>query len=114
MFGGCAATPPSLRAMDSHGAPVVLHQEKRGSTTVIDLENLAGTGELILTPSSPNAWPKRLTLRISRSAVRGLLVRTEAGLLVTPVADTEPAPKEVTLQPSLYAHTSQITVRWQQ
>lgn len=112
LFGGCTSTA-QLRAIDPQGTPVILHQEQNGSATVIDLQNLSGSGELVLKPASVNAWPKRLTLLVTPGAVHGLLVRTEAGLLFTPVADTDPIPKEVTLQPSFYSRGSQLTVRWQ-
>jgi hypothetical protein len=112
LFGGCGSTA-QLRAIDSQGTPVALHQERHGWTTVIDLQDISGTGELVLKPASKNDWPSRLALRITPGAVHGLIVRTEAGLLFTPVADTEPTPREVLLQPSLYTHASQITLRWQ-
>ena len=108
LFGGHGSTP-QLQAIDPQWTRVVLHQEQHGRTTVIDLQNISGADELVLKPASPKAWPSRLALRITPGAVHALIVRTEAGLLFTPVADTDPAPKEVALQRSLYAHASQIT-----
>lgn len=102
-------------ATDPQGTPILIRQEQRGSTTIVDLQGVAsGNGELILKPSD-SSWPKHLKFRVMPGAVHGLLVRTDAGILFTPLADTDPKPREVTLQPSLYsARTSQIDVRWQQ
>jgi hypothetical protein len=112
LFGCMAAT--ALTAADEHGAPVVLRQERHGSTLIVDLRDVTGHGELVF--KRPNtSWPQHLVIRITPGAVHGVLVRTEVGILFTPVADTDPAPRDIPLQRSLYSrHTSQITVRWEQ
>jgi hypothetical protein len=114
LFSACAPTV-RLMATDPQGTAVEIRQEQHGSTTIVDLQDVAsGNGELILKPSD-HTWPKHLAFRVMPGAVHALLVRTEAGMLFTPIADSDPKPKEVTLQPSLYsARTSQINVRWQQ
>jgi len=45
--------------------------------------------------------------------VRALLVRTDTGVLFTPLAHTDPKPRDVSLPASMYsARTSQIEVHW--
>jgi hypothetical protein len=116
-FWLCSACAPTARliATDLQGTPIAIRQEQRGSTTIVDLQDItSGNGELILKPAD-STWPKHLAFRVMPGAVHALLVRTDTGMLFTPLADTDPKPRDVMLQPSLYsARTSQIQVRWQQ
>ena len=113
-FWGC--TPATmLTAADEHGASVAIRQERHGGTLVVNLQDVTGHGELVLLKSPNASWPKRLVIRITPGAVHRLLVRSEAGILFTPVEDNNPKPRDVPLPSSLYsARTSAIKVRWDQ
>jgi hypothetical protein len=95
---GCA-TPTALTATDEHGAAVAIRQKWHGNALVVDLHDVTGRGDLIL--KCPNApWPKHLVIRVTPGAVHEVLVRTEAGMLFTPVADTDAKPRDIPLQSS--------------
>jgi hypothetical protein len=112
----CGCTPATaLTAADEHGASVAIRQEWHGNTLVVDLQDVTGHGELVLKRPPHTSWPKHLAVRITPGAVHGLVVRTEVGMLFTPVADTDPKPREIPLQRSLYSvRTSEIKVSWKQ
>ena len=106
------ATPAPLVATDRDGNPVVIQQEQRDRTLVVDLQNTSGEGEVLLRRSA-GAWPRRLVFRVMPGAVHALIVRTDTGVLFTPLADTDPKPRNVRVPPSLYsARTAQIEVHW--
>jgi hypothetical protein len=113
-FWGC--TPATmLTAADEHGASVTIRQERHGGTLVVNLQDATGHGELVLLKSPNASWPKHLVIRITPGAVHRLLVRSEAGILFTPVEDNDPTPRDVPLPRSLYsARTSAIKVSWDQ
>jgi hypothetical protein len=111
---GC--TPATmLTAADEHGASVAIRQERHGGTLVVNLRDVTGHGELVLL-KSPNApWPRHLVIRITPGAVHRLLVRSEAGILFSPIKDNDPTPRDVPLPRSLYSgRTSAIKVSWDQ
>ena len=109
---GCTQAT-ALRVVDEKGAPVAVRQEPHGNTLVVDLQDVTGHGELVLERANA-PWPKHLVIRVRPGSVHGVLVRSEAAMQFTPVADTDPVPRDIHLERSLYsARTSQITVRWQ-
>jgi len=116
------ATPPlllgctqatELRVVDEKGTPVTVRQQPHGNTLVVDLQDVTGRGELVLERANA-PWPKHLVIRVRPGSVHGVLIRGEAAMQFTPVADTDPVPRDIRLERSLYSgRTKQITVRWQ-
>ncbi len=116
-FGKAAAAAPQpvseleLRLPASGVAPVVLQFWER-NTLVIDLQNVASTGQVVLVRRAGNGWPARMAVRMAPQRFETLEVRG-ALRLVLPVAAAATGAVTAELPPGTYEQgTAELTLRW--
>jgi hypothetical protein len=91
-------------------APVVLQFWER-NTLVIDLQNVASAGQVVLARRTGNTWPARIAFRMAPNRFELLEVRGAQRVLLPVVAAGEAV--SVELPPGAYAGaTTALTVSW--
>jgi len=102
-----------LVAPVSGGAPQVVLQYRERNTLVLDLQEAAASGSVVLARRSGEEWPVRLALRMSPLRIGSVEV-LGAQRLVLPVArGAGSGPVTVELPPGIHdATTGQLLVRW--
>jgi hypothetical protein len=116
-FGKSAAPAPQpvseleLRLPGAGAAPVVLQFWER-NTLVIDLQNVASTGQVVLVRRAGNGWPARMAVRMAPQRFETLEVRG-AQRLVLPVAAAATGAVTAELPPGTYEQaTTELTLSW--
>ena len=116
-FGKAAAAAPQpvseleLRLPATGAAPVVLQFWER-NTLVIDLQNVASTGQVVLVRRAGNSWPARMAVRMAPQRFETLEVRG-AQRLVLPVAAAASGAVTAELPPGTYEQgTAELTLSW--
>jgi hypothetical protein len=93
-------------------ATPVFPQYWRRNTLVIDLQGIAGSGELRMRPRTAAGWPVRIAFRVAPGAVDRLEIRGEQRI-VWPLDGGATAPIEFELPPGAYrATTPEIRLIW--
>jgi hypothetical protein len=92
-------------------APAVLQFWER-NTLVVDLQNVASTGQIVLVRRSGTSWPARMAVRMAPQRFETLEVRG-AKRLVLPVAASESGAVTAELPPGTYDQgTAALTISW--
>lgn len=92
-------------------APVVLQFRER-NTLVVDLQNVASAGQVVLARKAGNVWPARIAVRMAPQRFEVLEVRGGAMRVVLPVAAGSGA-VTAQLPPGLYDQgTAALTISW--
>lgn len=128
LLGGCAGArslwpfgrteaPPApavnelLVSMPEGSAPQVVLQFWERNTLVLDLQNAASSGRVVLSRREGNIWPARIALRMAPARFEAVEVRG-AQRVVLPVS-AGAGPVTVELPPGVYADsTPELAVRW--
>jgi hypothetical protein len=115
-FGKSAAAAPQpvseleLSFPAGSAAQTVLQFHER-NTLVVDLQNVAGTGQVVLARQAGNSWPARIAVRMAPQRFEVLEVRG-AERLVLPVAEGS-GPVTAGLPPGIHDQgTAAITLSW--
>ncbi|MGC4028351.1 MAG: hypothetical protein QM696_05745 [Steroidobacteraceae bacterium] len=116
-FGRAAPPPPPAvneLAVTTPGEspPQVVLQYWERNTLVLDMQNAASTGQILLARREGRIWPARIGFRMSPTRFEALEVR---GIqrMVLPVSSEGAGPVTVELPPGVYGPaTTQIAVRW--
>ncbi|MEO6079329.1 MAG: hypothetical protein ABIQ86_06105 [Steroidobacteraceae bacterium] len=92
-------------------APVVLQFWER-NTLIVDLQNVASAGQVVLLRRAGNSWPARMAVRMAPQRFETLEVRG-AQRLVLPVATSATGAVTADLPPGIHDQgTAAITVSW--
>ena len=109
--------PQAVHELDLHVAPdapmpIVLQFWER-NTLVVDLQGVASSGELELTPRSGTSWPVRIAFRAAPGRFESLEV-TGAQRVLLPVSGAKgSSPITLPLEPSAYASsTARLHLHW--
>lgn len=112
-----AAPPPEavnelVVTTPENSPPQVVLQYWERNTLVLDLQNSASTGQILVALRAGQAWPARIGFRMSTTRFEALEVRG-AQRVVLPVSSQGAGPVTVELPPGVHAAaTPQIAVRW--
>lgn len=116
-FGKAAAPAPQvvseleLKLPADGAAPVVLQFWER-NTLVVDLQNVASAGQVVLVRRTGNSWPARMAVRMAPQGFETLEVRG-AQRLVLPVAASGTGAVTAELPPGTYDQgTAALTISW--
>lgn len=91
-------------------APVLQYWDR--NTLVLDMQNVSGSGALVLQPGEGRPWPMRLGFRVAPGRIGTLEVRG-AQRVVFPVSAEGATVIELRLAPGVYRpETERIEVQW--
>jgi hypothetical protein len=100
-----------LKLPDQGTAPVVLQFWER-NTLIVDLQNVATTGQVVLARSADKRWPARIAVRMAPQRFEVLEVRG-AQRVVLPVASAAGSAVTAELPPGTYDQgTAALTISW--
>ncbi|MEO8316292.1 MAG: hypothetical protein ABI645_16040 [Pseudomonadota bacterium] len=99
-----------LKSPTEGGLPVLQFWER--NTLVVDLQNVAATGQVVLARQGGRSWPARIALRMAPQKFEVVEVRG-AFRVVLPVAASGPGPVTAELPPGSYDRSTAIlTISW--
>lgn len=112
--GAAVAAQPvnelELQVPSGGAAPAVLQYWER-NTLVVDLQSVAGSGEVVLARKTGNNWPARIALRMAPQRYETVEVRGAQRLVLPVAAGAEATTAE--LPPGIYEPgTAALTLRW--
>jgi hypothetical protein len=101
----------NVQAAPRSGSPTVLQFWQR-NTLVVNLQSVAGTGEIALLRQEGNTWPARVAFQVAPGRFEALEVRG-AQRIVLPVSTAQPAAVLMELPPGTYTDaTTALAVKW--